>query len=126
MPTEDTDIVFFQWLRKKLEPQWHLHFQYKFRITLMVIFIYFLLYHIPLFGADLIHTDIFKDFRIFTGGYEGSIITLGLIPLIDAHIILTLLNSAEITQTISKRAYSSIFLFITWMLAASFFLIGFH
>ncbi len=30
MPTEDTDIVFFQWLRKKLEPQWHLHIQYKF------------------------------------------------------------------------------------------------
>ena len=58
MPTEDKDIVFFQWLRKKLEPQRRLHFKYKLWITLMVIFIYFLLYQIPLFGADLIYTDI--------------------------------------------------------------------
>ena len=125
MPTEDKDIVFFQWLRKKLEPQRRLHFKYKLWITLMVIFIYFLLYQIPLFGADLIHTDILKGFRILTGGYEGSIITLGLTPLIDAHIILILLNSAGIIQTRSKRVYSGVFLFITCASATLFFLLGF-
>lgn len=78
-------------------PQWHVHFKTKLGWTIGILVLYFALCNIPLFGLEVERArDIFGPLRAIFAGAHGSIVALGIIPIVDASIILQLLVGAGI------------------------------
>jgi preprotein translocase subunit SecY len=87
----------FQYLPEVTKTKYKLGFNEKLKWTLTVLFLYFLLGQIPLFGLDPAWTtDYFEAVRAIIAGHFGSIITLGIGPIVTAGIILQLLVGAEL------------------------------
>ena len=68
----------------------------KFRWTLMILVAYFLLGLVPLNGLGAAALQQFTFFSVILGAEFGSIISLGIGPIVTASIILQLLNGAQI------------------------------
>lgn len=72
-------------------------FNEKLKWTVIVLALYFLLGQIPLYGLDPTwETDYFAAVRAIIAGHFGSIITLGIGPIVTAGIIIQLLVGAEL------------------------------
>lgn len=79
-------------------PTGHVHFKRKLSWTLAILLLYFILGNIPLFGLSTASTDIFSAYRAFFAGSFGTMMLLGIGPIVTASIVLQLLVGAEIIK----------------------------
>lgn len=87
----------FEYLPEVSKTKYKLSFNEKLKWTGIVLALYFILGQIPLFGLDPTwQTDYFAAVRAIIAGHFGSIITLGIGPIVTAGIILQLLVGAEL------------------------------
>lgn len=77
-------------------PDGHVHFKEKLMWTIGILLVYYLLTNIPVWGLDPQSQDLFEYFRVLMAGQSGSIITLGIGPIVTASIVLQLLKGADI------------------------------
>lgn len=77
-------------------PEGHVHFKNKLIWTAGILILYFVLTNIPLFGLDPGSQDIFFYWRALLAGSNGSLIQLGIGPIVTASIVLQLLKGADL------------------------------
>jgi len=77
-------------------PEGHVHFKNKLMWTVAILIIYFLLTNIPVWGLDPSSQDMFGFYRALLAGAQGSIVHLGIGPIVTASIVLQLLNGADL------------------------------
>jgi preprotein translocase subunit SecY len=76
----------------------HVHFKNKLMWTVAVLILYFALTNIPVFGLASSSQDVFLYWRALLAGASGSIVHLGIGPIVTASIVLQLLKGADILQ----------------------------
>lgn len=79
-------------------PEGHVHFKKKLGWTLGILVLYFTLANIPLFGLDKNSIDLFELYRAFFAGASGSLMVLGIGPIVTASIVLQLLVGAGVIK----------------------------
>ncbi len=79
-------------------PRRRLSFKTRLKWTFIVLLLYFFLGSIPLYGLSPRAVDYFQNVRAIIAGHFGSIITLGIGPIVTAGIILQLLIGAELLK----------------------------
>ncbi len=77
-------------------PEGHVHFKNKLLWTVAILLLYFVLTNIPVFGLAPDSMDIFQFYRALLAGESGSIVHLGIGPIVTASIILQLLKGADL------------------------------
>lgn len=77
-------------------PEKHVHFRRKLMWTVAILVLYFVLSNISVFGLSKNSQDIFLAYRAILAGASGSIILLGIGPIVTASIVLQLLVGAEV------------------------------
>jgi len=77
-------------------PEGHVHFKNKLIWTVAILILYFALTNIPLFGMAPQSEDLFQAWRALLAGASGSIVQLGIGPIVTASIVLQLLKGADI------------------------------
>ncbi len=86
-----------------------LSFKIKLKWTIITLVLFFVLGLVPLFGADASVMQQFEYLSIILGAQFGSLISLGIGPIVTASIVLQLLNGSGIlkfdltTETGKKR-----------------------
>ena len=75
-----------------------LSFKEKSKWTLIILVLYFILALIPLFGLNPQQEFQFQQFEVILGAAFGSIISLGIGPIVTASIVLQLLNGSGIVH----------------------------
>ncbi len=79
-------------------PKRHISFDEKFKWTGTALIIYFILGMIPLYGLDPTYEAQFETLSVLLAASFGSLITLGIGPIVTASIILQLLKGADIIK----------------------------
>ena len=79
-------------------PKRHVAFKEKFLWTISILILYFILTNVPVFGLSPESIDIFEQYRAFFAGQTGSIVALGIGPIVTASIVLQLLVGAGIIR----------------------------
>ena len=77
-------------------PAFHVHFKRKLAWTIGILLLYFALCNIPLFGLGPGSMDMFGRWRALFAGKRFSLTALGIMPIVDASIVLQLLVGAKI------------------------------
>ena len=77
-------------------PEGHVPFKRKLMWTAGVLGIYFFLTNVALFGLDAGGSDIFGQFRSILAGGQGSVLQVGIGPIVTASIVLQLLGGANL------------------------------
>ncbi|TAJ45252.1 preprotein translocase subunit SecY [Methanofollis fontis] len=77
-------------------PEGHVHFKNKLLWTAAILLLYFFLTNIPVFGLDPSSQDVFLYYRALLAGANGSIVHLGIGPIVTASIVLQLLKGADL------------------------------
>ena len=85
-------------------PEGHVHFKNKLMWTLGILILYFALTNIPVFGLATSSQDVFMYWRALLAGASGSIVHLGIGPIVTASIVLQLLKGADILQIDTSEA----------------------
>jgi len=85
-------------------PDGHVHFKNKLMWTLGILILYFALTNIPVFGLSASSTDVFLYWRALLAGASGSIVHLGIGPIVTASIVLQLLKGADILHIDTSEA----------------------
>ena len=75
-----------------------LSFKEKLKWTLIVLVIFFILGVLPLFGLGTNQLERFEFFSVILGAEFGSLISLGIGPIVTASIVLQLLNGSGILK----------------------------
>lgn len=79
------------------QPKGHVHFRTKMFWTILVVLMYFLLTNIYLFGVDQqTIIDLFASYRAILAGAQGTLMHLGIGPIVTASIIMQLFVGAKI------------------------------
>lgn len=80
------------------KPKEHVRFRTKFFWTALTLVFYFAMTNVFLFGLDPASTtiDLFHTFRAILGGAQGSIMHLGIGPIVTGSIIMQLFSGAKI------------------------------
>ncbi|AIY91265.1 Preprotein translocase secY subunit [Geoglobus acetivorans] len=91
--------------------------------TLTILLLYFVLSNVPVFGLDPSSIDIFEQYRALFAGATGSIIALGIGPIVTASIILQLLVGAgiiklDLTNPDDRAAYQDFQRFLVFVMIA--------
>ncbi|WP_297465310.1 preprotein translocase subunit SecY [Thermococcus sp.] len=79
-------------------PKRHVPLREKFMWTGIVLILYFILAEIPLYGIPKNIQDYFATLRFVLAGRNGSLLTLGIGPIVTASIIMQLLVGSEIVK----------------------------
>jgi preprotein translocase subunit SecY len=79
-------------------PGWHIHFKAKLGWTLAILVLFFALGNVPLFGLSPESLDLFGRWRAIFAGEMFSLTALGIMPIVDASIVLQLLVGAGIIK----------------------------
>jgi preprotein translocase subunit SecY len=75
----------------------HVHFRTKMMWTLGILVFYFILTNVFIFGLDVESSlDIFSQFRAIMAGASGSLMHLGIGPIVTGSIIMQLFTGAKI------------------------------
>ncbi len=75
----------------------HVHFRTKMMWTLGVLVFYFIMTNVFIFGLDVEESlDIFSQFRAIMAGASGSLMHLGIGPIVTGSIIMQLFTGAKI------------------------------
>lgn len=104
-------------------PKGHVHFREKFMWTSAVLLLYFILVNVPVFGLSKQSVDIFQAYRALFAGATGSILALGIGPIVTASIILQLLVGAgiiklDLTNPDDRAAYQEFQRFLVFVMIA--------
>jgi preprotein translocase subunit SecY len=79
------------------QPKGHVHFRTKMFWTIGVLLLYFLLTNIYLFGVDQATViDLFASYRAILAGAQGTLMDLGIGPIVTGSIIMQLFTGAKI------------------------------
>ncbi len=79
------------------KPSGHVHFRTKLLWTLSVLLLYFLLTNIFIYGIDQASTvDLFAAYRAILAGAQGTLMNLGIGPIVTGSIIMQLFVGAKI------------------------------
>ena len=95
------------------KPKGHVQFKQKISWTILVLLIYFGLTNVYLYGVDQQKVvDLFASFRAIMAGASGSLVHLGIGPIVTASIIMQLFVGAKIfnidlTNQEDKAMYQS-------------------
>jgi len=85
-------------------------FREKLKWTAIVLVVYFFLTKIPLYGLSTYAVDQFAQMRAVMAGSFGSILTLGIGPIVTASIVLQLLVGAHILNLdLSRHDHKALF-----------------
>jgi preprotein translocase subunit SecY len=79
-------------------PGWHVHFKAKLAWTAGILILFFALGNVPLFGLSPESMDLFGRWRAIFAGERFSLTALGIMPIVDASIVLQLLVGAGIVK----------------------------
>ncbi|MBE0516920.1 MAG: preprotein translocase subunit SecY [Methanophagales archaeon] len=79
-------------------PGWHVHFKAKLGWTVAILILFFALGNVPLFGLSPESLDLFGRFRAIFAGESYSLTALGIMPIVNASIVLQLLVGAGIIK----------------------------
>jgi len=79
-------------------PGWHIHFKTKLAWTAGILVLFFALGNVPLFGLSPESMDLFGRWRAIFAGERFSLTALGIMPIVDASIVLQLLVGAGIIK----------------------------
>ena len=82
----------------KAPSQKKLSFKEKFKWTLLILVLFFTLGIISLYGLDPNYQSQFEQFSLILGAQFGSIISLGIGPIVTASIVLQLLNGSGLVK----------------------------
>jgi len=104
-------------------PKGHVHFRQKFMWTSAILLLYFILCNVPVFGLSKESVDIFEAYRALFAGATGSILALGIGPIVTASIILQLLVGAgiiklDLTNPDDRAAYQEFQRFLVFVMIA--------
>lgn len=93
--------------------QKHLPFKEKLKWSLIILVLFFVMGHIPLYGLGENALQQFEFLSIILGASFGSIISLGIGPLVTASIVLQLLNGTgiikfDLTSPDGKRRFQGL------------------
>jgi len=80
------------------KPEGHVNFRTKIIWTVLCLIIYFILTNIMIYGVSGVVLDMFAGFRAIMAGASGSIMHLGIGPIVTASIILQLFVGAKIIK----------------------------
>jgi preprotein translocase subunit SecY len=80
------------------KPEGHVRFNQKLWTTTLVLIIYFAMTNVMLYGISDSTLDIFSSFRAIMAGASGSIMHLGIGPIVTGSIIMQLFAGAKIIQ----------------------------
>ena len=89
-------LPIFSYLPQVKSPTYRVPFKEKLKWTGVILILYFVLTQIPLFGLSPTSVDQFAQLRAVMAGSFGSILTLGIGPIVSASIILQLLVGGKI------------------------------
>lgn len=89
-------LPIFSFLPQVKSPTYRVPFKEKLKWTGVILILYFVLTQIPLFGLSDVSVDQFAQLRAVMAGAFGSIMTLGIGPIVSASIILQLLVGGKI------------------------------
>ncbi|MGA8303566.1 MAG: preprotein translocase subunit SecY [Thermoplasmata archaeon] len=79
------------------QPKGHVHFRTKMFWTIGILLLYFLLTNIYLFGVDQATViDLFQSYRAILAGAQGTLMHLGIGPIVTGSIIMQLFTGAKI------------------------------
>jgi len=79
------------------KPEGHVHFKRKIMWTALILVVYFVMTNVTVYGLDPEKTmDLFAQFRAIFAGSSGSIVHLGISPIVNASIMMQLFQGAEI------------------------------
>ena len=78
------------------KPEGHVRFMSKLWTTTLVLIIYFMMTNVMIYGLAESTLDIFSSFRAIMAGASGSIMHLGIGPIVTASIIMQLFAGAKI------------------------------
>ncbi len=98
MTFKDTIEPFLRKLPAVSRPEGHVHFKKKLSWTIGILLLYFALSNIPLFGMSSDSIDLFEQYRAFFAGASGSLMLLGIGPIVTASIVLQLLVGADVIK----------------------------
>jgi preprotein translocase subunit SecY len=77
-------------------PEGHVPFKRKLAWTAGILVLYFFLTNVFLFGLEGQGTEVFGQFRSILAGGQGTILQLGIGPIVTASIVLQLLGGADL------------------------------
>ena len=77
-------------------PEGHVHLKQKLTWTVGILVLYFALSNVPLFGMSPESRDMFEMYRAFFAGQGGTLMLLGIGPIVTGSIILQLLVGADV------------------------------
>jgi len=80
------------------KPEGHVNFRTKILWTLLCLVLYFILTNIMIFGLSSQVVDLFEGYRFIMAGASGSLMHLGIGPIVTASIILQLFVGAKIIK----------------------------
>ncbi len=78
------------------KPEGHVNFRTKILWTLFCLILYFILTNVMIYGLSTVTIDMFEQYRFIMAGASGSIMHLGIGPIVTASIILQLFVGAKI------------------------------
>lgn len=95
-------------------PEGHVHFRTKMMWVIVVLVVYFIMTNVYVFGLDQSESlDLFAQYRTIMAGASGTILQLGIGPIVTASIIMQLFVGAKIikldlTSRKDKACYQSV------------------
>ncbi|HJL63973.1 MAG TPA: preprotein translocase subunit SecY [Candidatus Thalassarchaeaceae archaeon] len=95
------------------KPEGHVRFNQKLWTTTLVLIIYFMMTNVMIWGLSDSTLDVFSSFRAIMAGASGSIMHLGIGPIVTGSIIMQLFAGAKIIQldlqdSSDKRLYQGV------------------
>ena len=80
------------------KPEGHVNFRTKIMWTILCLILYYILTNVMIFGLGSGTIDLFERYRFIMAGASGSIMHLGIGPIVTASIILQLFVGAKIIK----------------------------
>jgi preprotein translocase subunit SecY len=81
------------------KPEGHVHFKSKMLWTLLVLIVYFIMTNVFIYGLSQEDTlDLFSEYRAIMAGASGSLMHLGIGPIVTGSIIMQLFTGAKIIK----------------------------
>ena len=96
MSWKDTAAPVLSRMPAVARPDSHVPFRRKLGWTAGILVLYFFLTNVTLFGVGTGSQDIFGQFRSILGGGQGTILQLGIGPIVTASIVLQLLQGGDL------------------------------
>ncbi len=81
------------------QPEGHVHFRTKMMWLVLILVLYFILTNVMIYGLDQENTiDLFASYRTIMAGAQGSLMHLGIGPIVTGSIIMQLFVGAKIIK----------------------------